>query len=304
MGPLVVPAIAGLASLLGGIFGNRSQTQSASTSPTMDPAYSPLQAMLLQQIMARIANPSKLPSGYEAGQIQGINQTYNQVGQSLDNRLTARGLGTSPVAGVGAATLEQGRAGDIVRMQQGLPLLERQMQDQDLASALQALSLGRGSTSTQTSPSNMAAGGMQSLSSMLAYLYGKGALGGSTAAATTSGVSAIGANGIPLGGTVLAPEVAPLAGVGANGIPLGGTTLPAETLAQSSGGVNLPLAGGSTPSGNNSLLSIIRDQLRMMQNGGGGYGQYIASNPFGGATGSSVTIPGFNPTYWRTGYSR
>lgn len=192
--PWLVPAAA---SLFGGILGNKKQTQTSTstTTPTLDPAYGPIQSMLLQQIQQRMTNPSKLPSGYEAGQISSINNTYNQVGQSLDNRLTARGLGTSPVAGAGAATLEAGRGGDIVRMQQGLPLIERQMQNDDLAQAMQMLGYGRGTTvtSTATTPSNMLGGAATSLSSMLAYLYGKGALGG-TATPWTQGNVALDPN--------------------------------------------------------------------------------------------------------------
>lgn len=180
--PFIIPAITSIASLLGGIFGNKKRTQPSSTVPTLDPAFGGLQGLLMKQIMARLTNPSKLPTGYEAGAISGINNTYGLAQQSLDNRLTARGLGTSPIAGAGETNMQLGRAGEISRMQAGLPLIERQLQDQDLVSAQRLLGLGRGQTTTQTTPSNMVAGGLGSLSSMLAFLYGNGAFGGGTAA--------------------------------------------------------------------------------------------------------------------------
>lgn len=177
------PAVMAGSSLLGGLLNNRKQTQTQTTTPTMDPAYGGLQAMLMQQIQKRMLNPSKLPSGYEAGQIGNINNTYALAGQSLDNRMTARGLGTSPVAGAGETNLQLGRAGEISRMQAGLPLLEREMQNQDLASALQMLGLGRGTSSSATTPSNMLGGGVNDLATMLAFLYGSGAMGGQTSGA-------------------------------------------------------------------------------------------------------------------------
>ena len=184
LAPFVIPAIAGIASLLGGIFGNKKKTQTSSTVQTLDPAFQGIQGLLMKQIMARLTNPSKLPTGYEAGAISGINNTYGLAQQSLDNRMTARGLGTSPIAGAGETNMQLGRAGEISRMQAGLPLIERQLQDQDLAAAQALLGLGRGQTTTQTMPGNMLGGGAQSLSSMLAFLYGSGAFGAKPAAAT------------------------------------------------------------------------------------------------------------------------
>ena len=182
--PAAIPIAMVASSAIAGALANRKSKQTQSTTPTMDPAFSGVQDLLLKQIMARMTNPSKLPAGYEAGAISGINNTYGLAQQSLDNRMTARGLGTSPIAGAGETTMQLGRAGEISRMQAGLPLIERQLQDQDLAAAQGLLGLGRGQTTTQTTPGNMLGGGAQSLSSMLAFLYGKGAFGATPAAAT------------------------------------------------------------------------------------------------------------------------
>lgn len=174
MGPLVAPLIMAGGSLLGGLLGNRKQTQT--TTPTMDPAYSGLQSQLLSMITNRLRQGSSLPAGYEAGQIGQINNTFARAGQGLQNRLTAAGLANSPVAGAGLANMDAARAGQIVQMQQKLPLMERDMQSQDLGMAQALMGMGRGTQTTQGG--NMLGGGITSLTDMLAYLYGKGALGG------------------------------------------------------------------------------------------------------------------------------
>jgi hypothetical protein len=171
----LIPAITAAGSALSGWLSNRKQTNTQTATPTLDPAYSGIQGMLLKQIQDRMAKPSALPAGYEAGQIGQINNTYGLVQQGLDNRMTARGLGSSPIAGAGETNLAMARAGDISKMQAGLPLLERQMQDQDLNLALQMMNTGRGQQATSTTPGNAAAGGLTSMANMLAYLYGQGA---------------------------------------------------------------------------------------------------------------------------------
>jgi hypothetical protein len=174
MAAWVAPAILTAGSLLGGLFANKAQQQT--TSSSLDPAYSPLQAALMQSIMARLGQPSALPATYAASQTGKINKTFNLAGQTLQNRMTASGLATSPVAGAGQAMLQTGRAGAIASMQNNLPLLERQLQTQDIQ-------LGQGlmgtapRTTTTTQPGNVAGGGLTSMMNMLAYLYGKGALG-------------------------------------------------------------------------------------------------------------------------------
>ena len=181
----LLPAIAGVGSLIGGALSNRgqrtSQTGTQTSMPALDPAFSGLQGSILNMVQNRLSSGSALPSGYGAGQISNINRTYNLAGQNLSNTLVARGLSGSPVAANAAANLQQARAGSIVDMERGLPLLEREMQNQDLASALQALQLGRGQTSTMSSAStgagNALGGGATSLMNMLSYLYGAGKFG-------------------------------------------------------------------------------------------------------------------------------
>lgn len=175
MAAWVAPAVIAGISALSSWLSNRNKNN-ATQLPVTPEAYQGLEGTLINQIMKRLSGGSSLPSGYEAGQIGGINRTYDLANQSLGNQLTARGLGQSPIAGAGAAQMQQSRAGDIVRMQQGLPLLERQLGNEDLDLARQVLGAARGVQTT--SGAGGLAGGATSLANMLAFLYGSGAFGG------------------------------------------------------------------------------------------------------------------------------
>ena len=66
-------------------------------------------------------------------------------------------------------------------MQQQLPLIERQFQQEDLASALQLLGMGQQGSKTVTEGNlggSRLGGGISGLASMLGFLYGQGAFGG------------------------------------------------------------------------------------------------------------------------------
>jgi hypothetical protein len=197
---IAVPLIASAISAGGGIAAAQLSKSKSSTTPTAAPEYQTLQSMLVNRIQDRLQNPSSLPSGYETGQIKGINNTYDLIGQSQANNLTARGLGTSPVAGAVDARRDQSRAGQIATMQASLPLLERQLQTQDLGLAQNILSGGTGQTTTgQTSSGGGLSGGITSLTDMLAFLYGKGAFGKSTTG-VSSGLDTSSVGSVPYGG--------------------------------------------------------------------------------------------------------
>jgi hypothetical protein len=148
------------------MFGNKQKTQG-----TTDPAYGGLQDMLLKMFQQKLSHPSSLPSGYEAGGISNINKTYDLIGQRSANDLTSRGLGTSPVAGVVEGNNQQARGSEITKFQQQIPLLNQQMQMQDMLHAMGLLGMGKG---TQTTQGGGLGGGLQSMGQILAYLYGGG----------------------------------------------------------------------------------------------------------------------------------
>lgn len=177
MFPLAIPLALGGASFLGGLFGKGGK-KTSTTMPQLDPAYSGLQSTLLPMIMKRLQQGSALPAGYGEARTSEINSGYRNARTALSNRLAARGLSQSPIAGSGEATLEGQRFGDITRMKQSLPLIERQFGQEDLASALELLQLGRGSTTTEMGGGSRLGGGISSLATMLGFLYGQGAFGG------------------------------------------------------------------------------------------------------------------------------
>lgn len=194
-----------LAGAIGSYFSNKAgkkqkqtstqtttSANTATSAPTVTPEYSPLQKMLIDRATASLQRPAALPRGYEEQGIRGINRTYDLAEQSLGNNLTARGLGGSPIAGAAEGRLSGGRASDIVQFQGTLPLLERQMQQEDLASAMNMLNFGIGrSTTGSNTGSGTTAGNMQynegspfgagisTLAQLLGFFYGQGAFGGS-----------------------------------------------------------------------------------------------------------------------------
>lgn len=182
--PLLLPAALSGASFLGGLFGNKGkqmQKGTSTTTPTLAPEFRGIQDVLIKNITDRLSRPSALPASYAAGQTSDINHTYDLANQGLANRLSAAGLSTSPIAGAGQRYLAGQRGSEIVRMKQQIPLINRQLQDQDLASALSLMNFGRGETTNSTGEisggGSRLGGGISSLASMLGFLYGSGAFG-------------------------------------------------------------------------------------------------------------------------------
>lgn len=177
--PFLIPLALSAASAIGGaLAGRKKQTATSTTTPTTDPAFRGIQDVLIKNAMDRLNRPSALPQGYVEGQTAGINRTYDLANQSLQNRLTASGMAQSGPQLAGSRFLQGGRASEIVRLKQQAPLIERDMQNQDLMRALSLLSLGRGSTTTDTGQGGGGGGlggGISGLASMLGFLTGQGA---------------------------------------------------------------------------------------------------------------------------------
>lgn len=181
--PLIPLALSG-ASFLGGLLSNRPKTSNSSynntTTQSLAPGASGLNDQLLEMIRGRLSAPSALPTGYQERGIQDINRVFALTDQNRNANLTARGLSTSPVAAIDS---NSARAGEISRFNTSLPLVDRDLrnQDMDFASrlfALQPRTTTSSGTGTQTQPGNMLGGGLDSLGSMLGLLMGQGAFGG------------------------------------------------------------------------------------------------------------------------------
>lgn len=175
--PFLIPLITSGISAIGGALSNRKKQQTSTTTPTLDPAFGPLQTSIIDRAMQRFQQPSALPPGFASGGIKTINDTFNTGRQSLENVLSARGLGTSPVAGSALTQHETGRIGEISGFRRNLPLLERDLQNQDMEQAMRLIGQGRGLNTTATTPGNMVGGGISDMATMLGFLYGQGAFG-------------------------------------------------------------------------------------------------------------------------------
>jgi hypothetical protein len=186
-----IPLLATL-GILGGsaVAGALSNTKGARTStssstntitPTFAPEFKTLSDMLRFRAEDRLRNSVDM-GGYQASGVANINDAFAGIQQASDNNLTSRGLATSPVAGAVGANLQTARGGSIAEFLNTIPLLQRQLQDQDTASALNVLNIGRGTTSTGTgtgvAPGSAAGGAFGSAAEMLAFLAGQGLLGG------------------------------------------------------------------------------------------------------------------------------
>lgn len=213
-----VPAlIAGLGAL-GGLFGNRSQTQrttqntqfnnqsnqqtgyagAASSNPLLNPAAQGLLNPIAANYLNLLGQDQDL-SGYKAGALGDINQTSNIRKQALENNLAQRGV-TGSAAASALNQNENSRFSDITKLNQQLPLLQLQLMLQKLQGAggffsqiptgiyNEQYGSGFGNTQNQgtqnmqgtgVQPGNQAGGLFGSLGSILAGLYGSGAFGGS-----------------------------------------------------------------------------------------------------------------------------
>ena len=170
-----LPAALGGASVAGGLLEGRKGARTQTTSQTPG-QFGEIGELLKQKYQQKLTSPSALPAGYETTGIGNINQTYDLINESLRNKLTSRGLTGSPNEAAVMGRSELQRGGDIVRFQNQLPLLERDLQEQDLANAMK---LYYGGTGTETVlPGSALGSGLSQGADILAYLYGSGAFGG------------------------------------------------------------------------------------------------------------------------------
>lgn len=179
--------------LFGGGKSTSHQTQTTSGTntamPTFDPRFQPLLQTLLNRTGSNFNRGSFLPQGFQTNAIEQINAANKGAQTNLDASLAARGLGTSPVAAAAQAGLQQQRQAQIGDLGVQLPMIERQMQQEDLASLLATLGLGRGQTSTMQgtmtgdTTSQQPSGGIAGL---LGMLYGGGFFGGGQRAPMSS----------------------------------------------------------------------------------------------------------------------
>jgi hypothetical protein len=205
MGAFLLPAIAGGASLLSGLFGNKakndqakeqadlynnwlknyqgtaqglmgnataqgwnpygpqtstSQSTSSSTGggsfnnrPVITGQYQPLDELMRGIMTGRLSGGSSLPAGYASTAARGINESFEGADAAARNLAARRGLSGEQTYAV-ASPANRARAGALADMRASLPLLERQMQNEDIGitQGLQsAFGTGQAGTSSQFS---------------------------------------------------------------------------------------------------------------------------------------------------------
>ena len=147
--------------------GTSNTNESFKNNPFVTGEYAPLAGMLRKAYSDRLTRGSSLPLGYAESQARGINASYAGPRAAEANALARRGVSSSATFG---SPTDAARQGAILDLQAKLPLLSRDLQNQDLAAA-QALTAQFGvgqegtrqsrtntsSQGTQISPANMAA---------------------------------------------------------------------------------------------------------------------------------------------------
>lgn len=158
MSAWILPAILGGATLLGSLFGSKTKKQESSSgmeestsTPEYDPALWGARNTLLESYLDRLKGGQGWMTGYTGQSLRKINQAGDIKSKILSGILSARGLGSSPVAANLMGGLESERLGQQVDFLNQVPLLERQMQGEDMgALANYIASLPKGSKTSRT----------------------------------------------------------------------------------------------------------------------------------------------------------
>lgn len=139
-----------------------STTQSTGTSstsgggsfrnaPFITQQYAPLDQLMRGIMTNRLSSGSSLPQGYAENAIRSINESYEGADQAARNLAARRGLSGEQTYAV-ASPANRARAGAIADLRGSLPLLARELQNQDIGitQGLQsAFGTGQQGTSSQ-----------------------------------------------------------------------------------------------------------------------------------------------------------
>jgi hypothetical protein len=202
MASFVLPIISGLAGLFGGnstkttntnsSFNNASNTNtSGSTTPNLSPLQQSLSNMFGGQSETMANNTGNLLNGYTASGLQNINQAGQAQTSVLNNVLASRGLANSPDAATANTMNTENQLNQSQQLLSSIPLLQRQLQQQNIAQLQGAFSaLPTGVSTTGTSASTNSGTGQQQQTTTtpgggLAGLFA--GLGGGLAAPNGSG---------------------------------------------------------------------------------------------------------------------
>jgi hypothetical protein len=134
---------------------------SFSNAPVITQQYQPLDELMRSIMTGRLSGGSSLPAGYEANAVRAINQSYEGADQAARNLAARRGLSGEQTYAV-ASPANRARAGELSNMRANLPLLARELQNQDIGitSGLQS-AFGRGETGRSSTSSSSSSYGTQ-----------------------------------------------------------------------------------------------------------------------------------------------
>jgi len=151
--PLALAGLSGLAGFFGGKPKVTNQTQDTTSDQSQTGSYSQYQTpelsaeqhSLLQTLLPGLisrykSGPQDLTS-YAAGGLRDINTGSDLKMKGIQNMLAARGLSYSPAAMVPQMGEESSRVGQQANFLSGIPLMQRQMQGEDLQNLLKGSQL-------------------------------------------------------------------------------------------------------------------------------------------------------------------
>lgn len=183
----------GGSSLLGGLLGNRKQEQTStysnnsnsttSSNPVYEGNIRSLRDRLVGDYMSSLENFDNDFVGETINGVSNINSGADASSRLMENILASRGI-RGPAAGYAMSMPRIQQQSQTATYLNSLPALKEQRRANLLSGAgsfLSTLPLGNYSstntsqsgTQTGTTPGNMAGGGLQSLATMLAGIYGK-----------------------------------------------------------------------------------------------------------------------------------
>lgn len=214
--PLILTGLSGLAGFFGNKAKKQEQTSTTNSSQqtnqnftgTSTPNLSSNQQQLSDLFTSGAINKylkGTDMSGITAGGLKQINQGADMKQIALRNSLASRGLSYSPYAGVVSAAQDSSRIGDSVNFLDQIPMLQRQLQSDDLGDLIKSF----GALPTATTTSGTSSGTTTGTSTQ----KGTGLVGGSPWAGALEGAgSALALPGA--GGSNLASIMKSLFGFG------------------------------------------------------------------------------------------
>lgn len=111
---------------------NSSQDTYSKENPFTTPEYSKLDELVRGVMTDRLSRGSSLPPGYEANAIRRINEASAGGAAAASNAAARHGLSGQQVFGLNAP-IQTARAAQIADLRGNVPLLERQMANEDMA---------------------------------------------------------------------------------------------------------------------------------------------------------------------------